>query len=329
MAFYITQLYGGNDILEGQLQARVAQVAASIGIPVIGIRQYQQEPLATELLATLQPLSAGDGLIVQLPLGCDQVVGETLLAVLDSLSKDKMSIPLVFFLHRSLFSRPKLLEQNLTLLKRSAAVIVPDSTAGRHVVQLGVTDRPVITCQLLDAVSNLNFSQLPAFSRHLNICDPQTPAALNSWTAAAVPQHIYNADFAIDNPACIDRGHAENDALTLALHQEGGFGLLLDDDALQMNLGRFIAAGLPLVVAKSNPQAAWVNRFGLGHVVESPGAAARRIQQTPAAIYEAMARRVEQFGRLSRRGYFLRRALLEGEYQALLTGQSRAKGAEQ
>lgn len=96
-----------------------------------------------------------------------------------------------------------------------------------------------------------------------------------------------------------------------------------------MNLGSFVAASLPLVVAKSNPQSAWVYRYGLGHVVESPAGAARCIRQTPAAIYEAMARRVEQFGRLSRRGYFLRRALLEGEYRALLDGQGLAKGAEQ
>lgn len=329
MAFYITQLYGSSDNHEDRLQARVAQVAKPIGISSIVIQQCQQEQLVAELLAALQPIGARDGLIVQLPLGGNQIVGETLLAVLDSLGKNKLGIPLVLFLHRSLFSRPGLLEQNRALLKRSAAIIVPDSPASRRVAQLGVTDRPVITCQLLDAVSNLNFSQLPAFSRHLNICDPPTPAVLNSWAASAVPEHVYNADFAIDDPACIDRGQAENDALIFALHQEGGFGLLLEDDALQMNLGSFVAAGLPLVVAKSNPQAAWVYRYGLGHVVESPAVAARCIRQTPVAIYETMARRVEQFGRLSRRGYFLRCVLLEGEYQALLAGQNRAKGAEQ
>lgn len=324
MAFYITRLYGSSDDQEDQLQARVAQVAGSIGISPIAIRRCQPERLAAELVAALQPLSTEEGLIVQLPLN-DQIASEILLTVLDSLDKGKIRIPLVLFLHRSLFSRPGLLEQNRALLQRSAAIIVPDSKAGRCVVQLGVTDRPVIICRLLDTVSNLNFSQLPAFSPHLNICDPSTPVALNSWAAAAVPQYVYNGGFVIKDPACIDRGHFANDALTLALHQEGGFGLLLDDDALQINLGRFVTAGLPLVAAKSNPQAAWIHRYGLGWIVESPAAVAQCIRQTPAAIYETMAQRIEQFGRLSRRGYFLRRALLEGEYQALLAGRREAE----
>ena len=82
-------------------------------------------------------------------------------------------------------------------------------------------------------------------------------------------------------------------------------------------LGTYLAAGLPVIVPNSIPEADTIRRKNLGLTVDSIGEAARQVEHMTESQYDQMVQDVDAFAGLIRNGYFAKKLLTDAVFQLL------------
>ncbi|WP_283576901.1 hypothetical protein [Limosilactobacillus oris] len=87
-------------------------------------------------------------------------------------------------------------------------------------------------------------------------------------------------------------------------------------------LSTYLAAGMPVVVKNNLAQAEFITQQKLGICVDNLAEAAEKAATIGDDEYTLMQRNVERVGKLIRKGYFTKRALIN----AVMTAQLQAEG---
>lgn len=111
----------------------------------------------------------------------------------------------------------------------------------------------------------------------------------------------------------------------MSLNQNGGFGLVWvqgeDADYYNKNvsykLSTYIAAGLPVIVPRTLSNAAIVEEYGLGLVVDSLDEANDRLAQLAEHDYQMMIDKVLAYRELIVNGCFSRKLLMDSVFAVL------------
>lgn len=234
--------------------------------------------------------------------------------------------PLMF--SSNYYLMPKFIEY----YNRADVLIAPSPQLIDRLKQEGLADRPVVYQQFWDHLVMEDFSAaIPANTHRLNFAgNPDKFAFVKEWSGE-VKLHVYAAQRELANPNLVLMGWHDGIYLLNSLRQTGGLGLVWADDPYMetyttMNapykLSTYLAAGMPVVVKNNLAQAEFITQQKLGICVDNLAEAAEKAATISDDEYTLMQRNVEQVGKLIRKGYFTKRALIN----AVMTAQLQPEG---
>lgn len=284
-------------------------------------------PLNARLDGICSGIESNDVIIVQLPSWCGLRYDQRLL---DRIKFRMPSAHIVIFLHDIepfVFGNWDALEKWLPLYNKAEVLIVPNHFTKEYLVGHGCTCKKFVYQHIWDNPNSLYELQQPV-SRFRKLVqfpgDPSKFQFVNTWPSEKYPIHYYSNEKSQN--ANLKWHHSlNNDHLLLAMHRLGGYGILWEPPHrllymsmnTSMKFGAYLSAGLPIILHKGIAQEEIVKKYHLGKAVASVEQAADFVAHTDKKEYLAMAANVNKLGKLTRNGYFTKRALMKAVYEAL------------
>lgn len=338
MKVHITNLYnmGG---AAARAQHMIADIAKnSLNYNELGIFRYPMDSDTSEMFRTrmdgiVASVNFGDTVIFQWPVWNGIEFEEAIDAHLSAYGGLKK----IFFIHDV---PPLMFESDLNELERYIAfynradlIILPSQNMADFLRARGLTVEKVVIQRMWDSVVDIEGMERPRFRRRVNfaadVINYSRPFVLN-WSShtveLAVTAEPGEYSWAQDRNIHMIGWYNNENLLVNALRKSGGFGLLWHDDPvwieyMKLNatckLGTYLAAGLPVVVRSSIPEADTIRRKNLGLTVDSLEEAVSRIESMTEEEYNRMAEAADVFGELIRAGYFSKKILTDAVFQLL------------
>lgn len=338
MRVHITNLYGIGGTA-AKAQHMIADIAKkNLNYNELGIYRYPVNSDSPEMLRTrmdgiVAAVSSGDIVMLQLPTWNGIKFEETLVTHLNAYSGLKK----IFFIHDipPLMIRDELkdLERHIAFYNRADLLILPSQNMADFLHSRGLTVNKIIIQRMWDSVVDIDGIEKPGFRKRVNfaadVVHYSRPFVLN-WNSKTVELAVTAEPgectwLKEKNIHMLGWFNNEN-LLVSALRKSGGFGLLWHDDPVWIEymkrnacckLGTYLAAGLPVIVHNSIPEADMIRRKNLGLVVESLEEAIGRIEYMSEEEYNRMMHAADIFGELIRDGYFAKKLLTDAIFHLL------------
>lgn len=335
MAFFITQTHGYDAGAGTLAQQVVANIAKEVGIQPLGIYAYDAKSdsdaeLSKRLDGTLASVAWNDSVIIQSPTWNDNRYENVLINKLD-LFRRYTNTKVIEFIHDILplfYGGNQYLQPRLDLYKRADILMVPNHNTARKLEELGVTGKKFIYYEVFDNPTDMGFDGLPDFHPTVNFAGSAKKFSfVKDWNSSDVPLELFGPVSVENNGNVHYHGMVPANFIAHRLHEAGGFGLMWEAsptwyEYMKINssfkFGTYLTAGLPVIVHRGVGQTEMVEKYDLGYAVDSLDEAVAKIKATTPEQYQQMAEQVEKMAQLTRNGYFIRRALVEAKYQAML-----------
>lgn len=336
MKVHITNIYGlGGTAAEAQ--QRVADIAKNtlhyneLGIYHYGVEYDSPEMLRTRIDGIIAAVGWNDIVIFQLPTWNQIEFDEKLVWQLSAYGGLKK----IFFIHDV---PPLMFESNRYLLKRyidlynhADLVILPSKNMVSFLRDEGLKVEKIIVQKMWDCPVLIDFSIRPQFNKVINFAGNANMdkfSFVKRWEYEDVKMLVTASENDWEHGENIEFMGWFNDQNRLAntLRSNGGFGLLWSEDSYwreysKMNasykFSTYLAAGLPVIVHSSIPEAETVLRKGLGMVIDSLDEAIEKIENITEEQYNQMVQNVGAFGELLREGYFTKKLLTDAVFKLL------------
>lgn len=336
MKIHITNLYG-LDGTAGKTMQAVADIAKrALNYNELGIYYYPFESDTPDMLRTrldgiIAAVAHGDIVIFQMPTWNDIRFDEAFVKQLNVYSGVKK----IFFIHDVL---PLMFESDRYLLKRyidlynqADVIIVPSQKMADCLLQEGLTVGKYVVQRMWDCPVSIDHSVIPQFKRTINFAgktDGFKFSFVQDWKFETVRLAVTAREGEWKHGVNIEflGWFAEQSVLANELRNNGGFGLLWTGndywkEYMKLNanskLGLYLAAGLPVIVHNSIPEADTILRKELGLVVDSLDEAVEKVENMTKEQYDQMTENVGAFGELIRGGFFTKKVLTDAVFQLL------------
>lgn len=337
MKVHITNIYGmGGTALRAQHM--VTDIAKNnLDYNELGIYRYPMSSDTSEMLRTrmdgiVAAVNFGDIVIFQLPTWNGIEFDEAFDSHLNAYGNLKK----IFFVHDVpplMFRNGEELERYIALYNRADLIILPSQSMADYLRARGLTVNKIVIQHMWDTTADVEGIEKPGFRKRVNfaadVVNYSRPFVLN-WNSDKIELAVTAdpGEYAWAEGKNIHfLGWFNNENFLVgALRRSGGFGLLWHDDPIWIEymklnacckLGTYLAAGLPVIVPDSIPEADTVRRKSLGLTVESLEEAVNRIEYMTEEEYNRMAQAVDSFGQLIRNGYFAKKLLADAVFRLL------------
>lgn len=283
--------------------------------------------LNTRLDGICSGIEKNDVVIAQLPSWVDLNYDQHLL---DRIKFRMASVHIIVFIHDIepfMFGHWDDLEKWLPLYNKAEVLIVPNHFMREYLVGHGCTCKKYVYQYVWDNPSNLTELQWPISHMKRLVQFPSNSSKfkfVNSWPSKKYPLHYYSNNQS-SNPNLVQHHPLPNEHLLLQMHRLGGYGIMWEPPKellywsmnTSMKFGAYMSAGLPVILHKGIAQQELVEKYHLGKAVSTLDEAVDFIAHTSEDEYAQMARNVNKIGKLTRNGYFVKRALMQAIYKAL------------
>lgn len=328
MRIYITNLNGHAAQSTAQIcQNTVCDLAHELGYRELGIYSYpMQTDTPAELDKRLDGIIAGlrpdDVVIFQTPTWNTTAFDDKLMQKLRAYQARVILfihdvVPLMFQ------GNEYLMEQTIHYYNQAEVLIAPSQVMIDTLVQHGLTVSKTLVQGMWDHPTQAPL--LPArFQKVLHFPgSPERFQFVTTWDYS-VPLKVYTRQAFSHGDQVTALAYRPDEQLLIELSQ-GGFGLVWMDDHdkgyqglyCPYKLGTFLAAGIPVVVQRGLANLEWIEKNGLGLVVDTLEEACSAIEALTEADYLALVQRVRRFNPLLRQGLLTKRLLTEAVCKAL------------
>jgi glycosyltransferase involved in cell wall biosynthesis len=336
MQIHITNIYNISGAA-AESQHMVVDIAKEImHCNELGIYRYpvasdSPEMLRARLDGILAAVGWNDIVIFQAPSWNGVAFDEALMKRLDNYKGVKKIFfindvtPLMFENNRYLMGR------YIELYNQADLFIMPSQNMLDRLREEGLTVQKYTIQRMWDCLVSIDDSVKPQFDKVINFAgqtDGPKFSFVRQWKYDTVRlavtarednwAHGLNIQF---------MGWFQNqNLLANAMRMNGGFGLLWSEDMYWMEymklnacskLSLYLAAGIPVIVPDSIPEADTISRKNLGLVVESLDEAVEKVESMTKEQYDQMVQAVAGFGQLIRGGYFTKKVLTDAVFQLL------------
>lgn len=331
MKVHITNLYGQSPLSVALMsQNMVTDLAKQLNFKEIGIYHFNADGESYENLAIRfdgmnAAVGNGDVVVFQYPSWNGIHFDGSYIGRLGIYANLKRIIfihdipPLMFS------SNYYLMERTIEVFNMADALIVPSEAMLQVLRDHGLTVQKVFIQHMWDHTIEA-FINRPTFNRVVNFAgNPARFPFVNGWR---YPHQLkLYSDAGVSDPELnvAHQGWKFKEELLMSLNQNGGFGLVWvqgeDADYYNKNvsykLSTYIAAGLPVIVPRTLSNAAIVEQYGLGLVVDSLDEANDRLAQLSEQDYQLMIDKVMAYRELIVNGCFAKKALMDSVFAVL------------
>lgn len=340
MRVHITNLYGMGGAA-GKAQNMVAEIAKDyLHFNELGIYCYggvwvdSPEVLRTRIDGIIASVVPGDIIIFQHPMWNGIEFEEKLFWQLSAYP----GIQKIIFIHdveTLMFGEDdkelNRLKRHISLYNQSDLIILPSQKMADFLRDNGLTVTKVVIQRMWDSLISIDTAVVPRFQKLVHFAgDINSPkfSFAKEWAYDTVKLAVTDKGgewSAGKNIDCIGWFNNEN-LLADDFRKNGGFGLLWSEDYIfseymKLNacckLSTYLAAGLPVIVPRSIPEADKVLDKNLGLAVDSLDEAVHEMECMTQERYDQMASSVASFGKLLREGYFTKRLLTDAVFKLL------------
>lgn len=338
MKVHITNLYGISGTA-GKAQQMATDIARKdLNYHELGIYRYPMhsdtpDMLRTRLDGIIASVSPGDIVIFQLPTWNGLAFDEAFAAHLSGYRGLKK----VFFIHDvpPLMDQRvwKELDQYIAFYNKADLIILPSQSMADFLRARGLSVKKTVIQRMWDEPADVDAASGPPFRRRINFAADvvRIPRPfVQNWSSETVELAVTGSQeayqWAKGRNLHFLGWHHNGNLLTNVLRRSGGFGLLWHDDPVWMNymkcnacckLGTYLAAGLPVIVPDSIPEADTIRRKNLGLTVRTLDEAVDLVTHMTEEQYRRMAQDVDSFAGLIRGGYFTKKLLTDAVFQLL------------
>ncbi len=323
---YITNLYGhGLESTAMQAQHMVSKIAKTLEFSEIGIRGHNvngdtEEERHKRIEGVLSSVSDDAFVIAQMPTWNGIVFDEIFLRQVRPRAQKLVVfvhdfVPLMFVNNRYLMNR-YIAAYNLADL-----VVLPSEKMANLLCDEGLT-APILIQDIWDHVTSLDNLSIPRFEKTLKFAGNISRFPfVHDWKGPLTLEVF--SDVSLNGNTHLNfKGWKHNEALLRDLN-EGGFGLVWSENIdnqeereySEMNasfkFSTYLAAGLPLIVNRGLAKQEFVERHGLGLVVDNLEEARSLIERMSTEEYQIIQRRVQMVSELVRSGFFTQKLLIE------------------
>lgn len=336
MRVHITNLYGLRGAA-GAAQQRVAEIARnSLDYNELGIYCYQVDSDSPEMLRTridgiIAAVGWNDTVIFQSPTWNGIAFDERLMLQLSAYGGLKK----IFFIHDIpplMFEANRwLLKQYIDLYNRADLIILPSENMANFLRTEGLNVSKIVVQKMWDFPVSIDFSIHPQFKRVISFAGDANMdkfSFVKEWKYDTVKLLVTAAegDWQHDEKVEFIGWFRDQNRLANALRGNGGFGLLWTEDEYTreymklcacFKVSLYLAAGIPVIVHSSIPEASTIIRKNLGFVVDTLDEAVDKINAVTEEQYSQMVKEVAIFGELIREGYFTKKLLTDAVFKLL------------
>lgn len=322
MKTYITRVNGFS--LKNPLQYRqsmIMDIARQLGCVEMGIYCYPAERedagrRSTRLDGIIAGINGGDLVVIQLPTGNGMRFEWELV--------DHIKVygaRVAFFLHdmEALTHESKrfTLPESVNLYNLAEVLIVPSYEMKQFLLDHGVRKTMKFVIQeMWDYTVSDRFLRAPSFRKEIHFAGQEGFEGMAGWKYG-IPLKLYGVS---TEPGENVYNTGKNPDEAFYELSEGGFGLVWYQDgeqlrymaySLSFSMGRYLAAGIPVIVPAgiSNQRVIEENHIGLA--VNSLEEAVRKIEAMDAAQYQGYARSVAEFAPALRAGCYTKKCLMD------------------
>lgn len=336
MQIHITNIYNLAG-MAAQSQHMVTDIAKeTLHCNELGLYRYSVGTDSTEMLRTrmdgiLASVESGDIVIFQSPswngVGFDKKLFEqmTKYRVVKRIIFIHDIPPLMFESNRCF------LGEHIELFNQADLIIVPSHNMEKLLQKEGLNVQKIVVQRMWDCPVIIDNSVTPQLNKVINFVgktDGFKFSFVQEWKYSTVRLAVTANEGDWKHEANIEfLGWFQNqDVLANVIRNNGGFGLLWTENTywkeyMKLNacskLGLYLAAGLPVIVHNSIPEAETILRKNLGLVVDSLDEAVDRVENMTLDKYSQMVRNVSEFGELIRGGFFTKKALIDAVFRLL------------
>lgn len=223
------------------------------------------------------------------------------------------------------------LGEHIDLFNQADLIIVPSQKMVDFLLSEGLKVKKTAVQKMWDCLVSVDNSIAPQFNRIVNFAgkiDAYKFSFAKDWKYKTVKLAVTAKEGEWENGEnCEFLGWFQNqNVLADVLRHNGGFGLLWTEDEywkeyMKMNacskLGLYLAAGIPVIVHESIPEAKTILKKNLGLAVSSLDEAIKQIECMGQSQYNQMVCNVGLFGELIRGGYFTKKVLVDAIFNLL------------
>lgn len=332
---HITNLYGLYGTA-GQVQNMVADIAKKyLQYNELDIYCYRggdsPEMLRARIDGILASVGHEDVVILQHPVWNGIDFEETLLRHLSAYRGLKK----IFFIHDVeplMFNADdRMFNRYINFYNQSDLIILPSQNMADFLCSKGLSVNKIIIQRMWDSPILIDSAIIPRFNKVIQFAgdiNTQKFSFARDWAYDTVKLIVTEKESAWaegKNIDCIGWFSNEN-FMADVFRRNGGFGLLWTEDVVCKEymkhnacckLSTYLAAGLPVIVSNSIPEANTILEKKLGLAVDSLDEAVRKIECMTEGQYNQMVTRVASFGKLLREGYFTKKLLIDAVFQVL------------
>ncbi|MDE6973002.1 MAG: sugar transferase [Lachnospiraceae bacterium] len=336
MRVHITNLYGLRGAA-GAAQQRVAEIARnSLDYNELGIYCYQVDSDSPEMLRTridgiIAAVGWNDTVIFQSPTWNGIAFDERLMLQLSAYGGLKK----IFFIHDIpplMFEANRwLLKQYIDLYNRADLIILPSENMANFLRTEGLNVSKIVVQKMWDFPVSIDFSIHPQFKRVISFAGDANMdkfSFVKEWKYDTVKLLVTAAegDWQHDEKVEFIGWFRDQNRLANALRGNGGFGLLWTEHEYTREYMRlcacfkvslYIAAGIPVIVPDSIPEANTIVRKNLGFAVTTLDEAIDKVESITEEQYGQMIKNVAEFGELVRGGFFTKKLLTDAVFKLL------------
>lgn len=333
MTVHITNLYGMDQRSVAQIaQNMVAKIGChNLDFNELGIYMYNtyDEPINetnARLDGIMASVSNGDTVIFQSPTWNTIKWDNHFIDHFKLYSGIKIIIfiedipPLMFNTNRYL------LPQYIDLYNKADLLIIPSIKMMQFLKDNGLQSKNIVIQHMWDHVAvideNIQLKNTHTISFTGN---PDKFKFVKNWKYADVALHVFGkSKDENNNPKVFYMGWQDDSILLNNLRKTGGFGLVWSEDPywseyMTMNasykLSTYLAAGMPVIINSQTPSKEIIVKKHLGIVADSLDEAVEKVKNISNNEYQELIANVNEFGKLIRKGYFTKRALIEAVFK--------------
>ena len=280
MRVYITRINGSfqGDILQ-YMQAMAADIAHQLGCREMGIYRYDaktetMESRSGRLDGIISGVSRGDIAVCQFPTGNGIRFERDLVNRLKAYQVRNAIF--IYTLRNYMSKNNELLQEAIDLYNLAEVLIVPSVAMRQYLTDHGVRkNMKFVILEMWDCISHIQFFHTPEFRKEVHFVDGGRFEGINSWkNALSLKLYTFSSE---QRKNVHYMGKTNLDEQTMELSR-GGFGLVWYRDEQEsmimkydvpFSLGRYFAAGIPVIVPTGISNQRLIENNHLGMIVDS------------------------------------------------------------
>lgn len=323
MRLHITMLYGiGHTSAAAIAMKNVVNIAKQMGANELGLYKYpvssdSDRDLNVRMDGILASIWHGDVVILQHPSWNDLRYEEAFVRKVKNYSGTKLIIFIHDIIPLMMNLEEERLEECIALYNKADLLILPSKNMHDSLIKKGLLVEKVIYQEVWDYP--IEFHEIPAvFERKLHFLgSAERFPFIKEWNGKSTIE-LYGNEKYSDDPRFVFNEQMKSDLLVHKISQRG-FGLVWagDDqiDYSELNqpfkLGTYLAACVPVIIQRGMAAADFVERNGVGFVVDALEEADEIVQNISEEEYWKIYERVKNVQFLVSEGYYTRKLLNE------------------